>query len=319
MGSKSYTMGKMRKIGILFPGQASQYVGMGKDFLERFPESSEILELGEKITGLPLIKLCLEGPIERLTETRVCQPAVFGVSLLCWKVLEENKLDFIPFRTAGHSLGEYTSLVASGVFSIEDGFSIVKKRAQAMDEVSKKIDGTMLAVLGKSLSEVKKILKDFKGIEISNINCHSQIVVGGKREHLETLYDYLRGNKIKAIFLKVSGAFHTSYMEKAVSVIESELEKVEIQDPLFPVYVNYSGERVEKKEYIKNSLLKQLVSSVKWINIIENMVRDGVEVFIEVGPGKILKGLVEKIVSSVPVFNVENTKSLKNTVDYLNN
>ncbi|MFN4227608.1 MAG: ACP S-malonyltransferase [Candidatus Ratteibacteria bacterium] len=304
------------RIGIVFPGQASQYVGMGKEIIEEESKYREILEIGEKITGLPIIEKIYNGPIEELTRTLYCQPSVFGVSLICWKYFKD-KTGIIPLCLAGHSLGEYTALCAGNVFSIEEGFYLVKRRAQIMDEISQKIDGSLLAILGISLREVEDIIKNFNDIEVSNINSYKQIIVGGIKSELEKLEKYLKDKRIKAIFLKVSGPFHTKYMKQASEKMEKELEKISFKNSEIPVYLNYSAKKTYDKEEIKEGLLKQLYSPVRWVETVENMVKDGVDCFIEIGPKNVLKKLIETIVPNIPSFNIENQKTFQEIYTFL--
>ncbi|MCM8785362.1 MAG: ACP S-malonyltransferase [Candidatus Omnitrophica bacterium] len=298
------------KISVVFPGQASQYVGMGKEIIEENSKYREILEIGEKITGLPIIEKIYNGPIEELTRTLYCQPSVFGISLVCWKYFKD-KTEITPFCLAGHSLGEYTGLCVGSVFSIEEGFYLVKRRAQIMDEVSQKVDGSLLAILGISLRDVEEIIRNFNEVEVSNINSYTQIIVGGPKSELEKLEKYLKGKRIKSIFLKVSGPFHTKYMKQASEEMKKEIEKINFKNSEVPIYLNYSAKKTVDKEEIKDGLLKQFYSSVRWIEIIENMVKDGVDCFVEIGPKNVLKKLIESIFPDIPSFNIENQKTFK--------
>lgn len=314
MGSQFNKVVKM-KIGIVFPGQASQYIGMGKEIIEENKKYIEILETGEKITGLPLIEKIFKGPIEELTKTLYCQPSVFGISLICWNYFC-NKTEITPYCLAGHSLGEYTALCASNVFSIEEGFYIVKKRAEIMNEISEKVDGTLLAIIGVSIKEIKEIIKNYD-VEISNINSYTQIVIGGKKDELEKLNNCLKERRIKGIFLKVSGPFHTRFMKDGVELLKREIEKIEFRNPKFPVFLNFSAEKTLDKEEIKEGILKQLYSPVRWLEIIENMKNEGISCFIEIGPKNVLKKLIETIVPEIPSFNIENPITLKNFISFL--
>lgn len=306
MGSKFNKVDKM-KFGVVFPGQASQYVGMGKEIIDENKKYIEILEIGEKITNLPLIEKIFNGSMEDLTRTLYCQPAVFGVSLICWKYFIE-KTSISPYCVSGHSLGEYTALCVSDVFSIEEGFYLVKRRAQIMDEISKKVDGSLLAIIGLHIKDIEEIVKNYD-IEISNINSYNQIVVGGKKEQLEKLAGYLKEKRIKNVFLKVSGPFHTKYMKEASDILKEEIEKIDFKDPKFPVYMNFSGKKTTNKEEIKEGILKQLYFPVKWVDIVENMIKDGVDCFVEIGPKNVLKKLIESIKPGILSFNIENPKT----------
>lgn len=313
MGSKSYKMDKMKNFSVVFPGQASQYIGMGKEFIANIPACADIIKKGEDITSIPLMKKIMDGPIEELTRTLICQPAVFAVNMVCWQALTNKGL--FPVAVAGHSLGEYSALVASKTISIEDGFYLVKRRAEIMDEISLRIDGTLMAIIGLSLEEVESLLKDFNGISVANINSSRQIVVGGYKKDLENLSSFLRERKIKGIMLNVSGPFHTSFMQEASSLLEEEIAKITFKNPEIPIYLNFSGERTTDKEEIKRGLVKQIYSPVKWVTIIENMIKDtGNNIFIEVGPKTVLKRLIEGFIPEAKVFNVEDMISLDNTL-----
>jgi len=314
MGIKFNKVDKMN-FGIVFPGQASQYVGMGKEIIDENKKYMEIIGIGEKITSLPLKEKIFNGPIEELTRTLICQPAVFGVSLICWEYFKE-KTEIVPFSFAGHSLGEYTALCASEVFTLEEGFYIVKKRAEIMDEISKKVDGSLIAVIGVNINEIEKIIKNFD-VEISNINSYTQIVVGGKKEELEKLASYLKERKIKSIFLKVSGPFHTKFMKEASEIFKNEIDKIDFKDARIPVYMNFSAKKEIEKDRIKENILKQLYSPVRWVEIIESMVNDGVDCFVEIGPKNVLKKLIESIVPVIPSFNVENPQTLDSFLKFL--
>ncbi|MBN1446090.1 MAG: ACP S-malonyltransferase [Candidatus Omnitrophica bacterium] len=313
MGSESDKMDEIRKFSAVFPGQASQYVGMGKDFIDNVPGCAGIIRLGGEITSLPLMEKIMSGPMEDLTRTLICQPAVFGISMVCWHAF--GKTGLLPRCVAGHSLGEYTALAAAKVISLEDGFVLVKRRAQIMDEISESAGGGLSAVIGLKLEEVENLLKDFPGVSISNINSRSQIVVGGKKEKLEKFNVFLKSRKAKGIMLNVSGPFHTPLMEKASVLLAEEIEKINFSDPEVPVYLNYSGVKTTDKEEIKRGLIKQVCSPVRWVSTIENISADEEDgVFVEVGPKTVLKKLIEGILPCSSVFNVEDTASLDKAV-----
>lgn len=303
----------MKKFSAVFPGQASQYVGMGKDFIDNVPGCADIIRLGGEITALPLMEKIMSGPMEDLTRTLICQPAVFGISMACWHAF--GKTDFTPCCVAGHSLGEYSALAAAKAISLEDGFALVKKRAQIMDEISENAGGGLSAVIGLELEEVENLLKDFPAVSISNINSRSQIVVGGKREELEKFNVLLKSRRAKGIMLNVSGPFHTPLMEEAAALLAEEIKKINFNDPEVPVYLNYSGVKTMDKEEIKRGLVKQVCSPVRWVSIIENIHSDEKDAtFVEVGPKTVLKKLIEGILPGASVLNVEDAASLENTV-----
>mgnify|MGYP001204057088 CR=1 FL=1 len=310
-------MDKRQEIAVLFPGQASQYVGMGKEFIERIPECAGIVREGEKITSLPLMDRIMNGPIEDLTRTLICQPAVFAISMVCWHVY--RKAAPVPFAVAGHSLGEYSALVASGVITMDEGYYIIKKRAQIMDSISAASGGSMLAVIGMKLADLEHVLADFPGVEIANMNSDSQIVVGGRKDILESFNLYLRQKKVKGIMLNVSGPFHTSLMEKAGELISGELAKLDFKDPDIPLYLNYSGSRARDGGEVKEGLVRQISSPVRWLDIVRGIYGEGCRVFVEVGPKKVLKKIVEGIVPDAFVMNLEDEGSLGLLEDFLKN
>lgn len=305
-------MDKVKKFSAVFPGQASQYIGMGREFIEDIPECADVIKKGEDITALPLMTKIMQGPMEELTKTLICQPAVFAVNLVCWYAMRKKGL--YPFSVAGHSLGEYSALVASEVISIEDGFYLVKRRAEIMDEISSNMNGGLMAVIGLPLQEVEPLLDGYKGISVANINSYKQIVVGGNIEDLENFASFLKTRKTKGVMLKVSGAFHTSFMKEASSLLAAEIEKITFKNPVIPVYLNFSGEKAKDKEEIKKGLIQQMYSPVRWVDIVENINKDeGNILFVEVGPKTVLKKLIEGILSEVKVLNIEDKASLDNT------
>ncbi len=296
------------KVGIIFPGQGSQYAGMAADFMET-REAEHILKIGEQITGLALKKLCLQGPEEQLMRTLICQPAVLAADLICWEALRPYLKG--TFSLAGHSLGEYAALVGAGVLSVVDAFRLVSVRAKAMEQESCHRQGGMLAIIGRSLEEVRQLTGNFTGIEISNINAPSQIVVGGPSAAIGLLETYLREQKIKAIRLKVSGAFHTSLMKPVAGLLEKELSGVLLKPFQYPVFLNFTGRKVASLEEIRKAIVQQCYSPVRWVEIVQAMAEDGVNLFIEVGPKTVLSGLVAKILPGISVWHVEDRKSLE--------
>ncbi|MCX8082180.1 MAG: ACP S-malonyltransferase [bacterium] len=305
-------MDKIKKFSVVFPGQASQYIGMGKDIIESIPACADIIKKGEDITSLPLLEKIMNGPMEDLTRTLLCQPAVFAINMVCWYALINREV--FPVSVAGHSLGEYSALVASKTISIEEGFYLVKRRAEIMDEISLQVEGTLMAIIGLPLKEVESILSDFNGISIANINSSTQIVVGGKKKDIEELNIFLKTKRIKGVILNVSGPFHTPFMKEASSLLAKEITKITFKNPEIPVYLNFSGKMTKDSAEIKEGLIHQVYSPVRWVTIIENMSKENDIVFVEVGPKTVLKRLIENIIPGAVVFNVEDIPSLENTL-----
>ena len=303
----------MKTIGIVFPGQGSQYIGMGKEFFDIYPEVKKIFDIGSNITGIDLAKICFEGPLETLTETSNCQLAMFAVNISVFTVLQQE-FPFIPDFSAGHSLGEYSALFSAGCLSIKDAFTIVQKRAGFMKDSAIENPGSMLAILGKDENQVRQIIEGFN-IEISNINSLNQIVVGGRNQDIKNFTDFLTQNNIKYILLKVSGACHTSVMAEAKEKLEKEIEKIQFKTSLFPVYTNFNGEILKDKYNIKQALLEQIINPVQWVKIVKSFPSESI--VIELGPKKVLSGLINKISPEIKTLNIEDKKTLEQTLNFL--
>jgi len=304
-----------KRIGAVFPGQGSQYVGMGKDFYQNYEYVREIFDTGSKICGFDIAKICFEGPMEKLTDTEICQICVFAVSFSAWKVFQQHYC-FVPCFVAGHSLGEYTAFTVAEAFSLKDAFFIIYQRAKFMKQAAMKNPGTMVAVLGKSVDEVEKMLEEFDDVYISNINGQAQIVVGGSIQGMNQFVIWCRENGVKIIPLNVSGAFHTPLMKDARCLLENEIDKLDISDCKIPVYTNWDGKITYHAEQIKNALKKQIVCSVQWLKIVES-INNSVDMIIEFGPKKVLSGLVKKILPEMVVSNVEDIDSLNKTIEVM--
>ena len=308
-----------KNIAFLFPGQGSQYINMGKELYENIEECKNIFDKGQEILAMPIKELIFEGSNEELTRTKNSQPAILLTSLACQKALELEGIS--ADYTVGLSLGEYGALIYSGVLSFEDGLRLIKKRAEIMDSAVSSEEGTMAAVLKLSEEKVQDLINrasKFGLVEGANYNCPGQVVISGEHEAIKQSVKIAKELKGIAIPLKVSGPFHSSMYEKASHEFYRELEKANINEPIKTVYSNVKGEPYEKEDDIRELLRLQIMSPVLFEKSIRDLINKGVDTFIEVGPGKTLSGFVKKIDKEVNVYNVEDIKSLKETVCNLN-
>lgn len=278
----------------IFPGQGAQYTGMGLDLYEKSSLAQEYFEKANDILGFSITDIMFEGTAEQLKETKVTQPAIFLHSVILAKVLGDS---FQPEMVAGHSLGELSALVANGVLSFEDGLKLVSKRALAMQKACEIAPSTMAAVLGLEDKVVEETCAEIDGIVVAaNYNCPGQLVISGEIEAVEKACAVLteKGAK-RAILLPVGGAFHSPMMEPAREELAAAIEATEFNEPTCPVYQNVTASAVTSADEIKKNLMIQLTAPVKWTQSIQAMVADGGTEFIEVGPGKVLQGLMRKI------------------------
>ncbi|QOD60400.1 ACP S-malonyltransferase [Polaribacter haliotis] len=282
----------------IFPGQGAQFTGMGLDLYEKSPLAQEYFEKANDILGFSITDIMFEGTAEQLKETKVTQPAIFLHSVILAKVLGD---DFKPEMVAGHSLGELSALVANGVLSFEDGLTLVSKRALAMQKACEAAPSTMAAVLGLDDHIVEETCAEIDGVVVAaNYNCPGQLVISGEIEAVEKACKVLteKGAK-RAILLPVGGAFHSPMMEPAREELAAAIEATEFSEPTCPVYQNVTASAVTSADEIKKNLMIQLTAPVKWTQSIKAMIADGGTEFIEVGPGKVLQGLMRKIDRSV--------------------
>ncbi len=299
----------MGKTAFMFPGQGAQYVGMGKDFYEQIPVCREMFELAGKAGGLDIAALCFEEN-EQINITEYTQIAMLAAEVAMLKAIEEKGLK--PDVTAGLSLGEYGALTASGVMSAEDVFRVVRKRGIYMQEAVPK-GGAMVAVLGLDTAVIEKICEETEGmVTIANYNCPGQIVITGEEDAAQAAVEKLTAAGAKrCVPLKVSGPFHSPLLVGAGEKLAKELEHVEIHDIQIPYIANVTADYVTDKADVKPLLEKQVSSSVKWQQTVERMIADGVNTFIEIGPGKTLSGFMRKINKEMKVYNVEKVEDLE--------
>lgn len=306
----------MAKIACIFPGQGAQYSGMGKEIAENYKEAMDIFDIASLRLGFDMKKLCFEGSEEELKKTENTQPAILTTSIAIFEVLKSKGI--IPDVTAGLSLGEYSALVASNAVSFSDAVGIVRKRGKYMQEAVPVGEGTMAAVLGMEKDDVIECLKMASGygvVEAANYNCPGQIVIAGHTKAVEHACVLLKEKGAKrAILLPVSAPFHSSLLKPAGDKLANELESLEVKEFDIPVVSNVNAQVIMDKNKIKQCLVEQVSSSILWEDSIRQMIEMGVDTFIEVGPGKSLSAFVKKIDKNVAVFNVEDLKSLENTI-----
>lgn len=288
----------------IFPGQGAQFVGMGLDLYEKSTEAKALFEAANGILGFSITDIMFSGTDEDLKQTKVTQPAIFLHSVILSKVLGKN---FAPQMVAGHSLGEFSALVANGALSFEDGLQLVAKRAAAMQKACELQPGTMAAVLGLEDAKVEELCATIDGIVTpANYNCPGQLVISGELKAVEAACEKMKeaGAK-KALILSVSGAFHSVLMKPAEEELAAAIEQTTFHKPLCPVYQNVTTTAVSDENAIKTNLIKQLTAPVKWTQSVQQMIADGATEFIEVGPGKVLQGLVKKINKEAVVASAE--------------
>ncbi|AIQ41364.1 ACP S-malonyltransferase [Paenibacillus sp. FSL R5-0912] len=302
----------MGKIAFVFPGQGAQAVGMGKDVYEALPQSRAVFEKGDEVLGFPLSKLIFEGPESELKQTVNTQPALVTASVAYLEALRD--LGVTPDYVAGHSLGEYSALVAAGVLSYEDAVRLVRLRGQFMEEAVPGGQGAMAATLGADRAALTELCRSISeagnSVELANVNCPGQIVVSGTVAGVNEVVQRVKeaGGK-RAIPLEVSGPFHSSLMREAAEQLAAELQKVTFNVPLMPVIVNVTAAPVTDPEEIRNLLVAQVFSPVLWQDSVEWLIADGVDTFVEIGSGSVLAGLIRKIDKNVKLVNINSLES----------
>ena len=297
-------------VGFLFAGQGSQYVGMGKDLYESFPEAAKVFDRAEELLGFELKKLCFEGPEEALKSTDVSQPAILTASIAAFEAFK-SRSNLTPSFAAGLSLGEYSALIAAGALTFDDGIRLISKRGQLMEEASRKHPGKMAAVLELPLETLREICLKC-GAEIANLNCPGQVVITGKAETVDQAMELCSQAGAKRVIpLEVSGGFHSSLMSEASMELKIILDSISISEPNVPVISNHTAQPQYKVNQIIENLVNQIRSSVRWEESMRFMLSNGVMNFIEFGPGKVLKGLMRRIDSNAQVINIEKSADIE--------
>ncbi|MDR7865402.1 MAG: ACP S-malonyltransferase [Sporomusaceae bacterium] len=309
----------MTKTAFVFPGQGSQTVGMGKDLHDLYPVARATFAEADAALGFSITDLCFGGPEEELRKTFNTQPAILTVSVACHRVLAEKGL--APAIVAGHSLGEYSALVAAGALSFPDAVRLVRKRGQFMQEAVPLGEGSMAAVLGLERHEIiaicQKTEQQTGPVQAVNFNCPGQVVIAGAAAAVDAAGEALKQAGAKRVIpLPVSAPFHSTLMKPAAEKLAAELDKITVADAAIPVVANVDGRIVTKSDAIKASLVRQAASPVLWEDCVAAIAAFGSAIFVEVGPGKVLTGFTKKIAKDAVTLNVEDDASLQKTLDY---
>ena len=288
----------------IFPGQGAQYIGMGKDLYENSDLAAKLFDKANDILKFRITDIMFDGTDEELRQTNVTQPAIFLHSVILSRLLGDA---FKPDMVAGHSLGEFSSLVANRTLSFEDGLKLVAKRADAMQKACEAEPSTMAAIIGMDDKDVETILKGIQEIVVpANYNCQGQLVISGSFKGIEIACERLKEAGAKrALPLKVGGAFHSPLMEPARVELATAINSTEFKQPICPVYQNVNAQSVTNPDVIKSNLIKQLTSPVRWTQTVQNMIADGAKTFVEVGPGTILQGLIKKIKKDADAYSAQ--------------
>lgn len=313
------TVPVMNAIACVFPGQGSQRVGMGQDFWMQVAEARLLFEKGSEALGIDLADLCFHGPDEQLTLTTNAQPAIMAVSMAAFAALQREGIT--PGYVAGHSLGEYSALVAAGSLAFEDAIRVVRKRGQFMQEVVAPGAGGMAAVLGLDTRSVAAACEEAAPhgiVEVANLNGPGQVVIAGQSEAVECAIELVkqRGAK-RAMRLQVSAPFHCSLMRPAAERLAAELRAIPIADPSVPLVNNADAELLTSRDQIADSLIRQVTSPVRWEDVVRRLVKEGVTLFLELGPGKVLTGLIKRIAPDATALHAEDLGSLRFAMDQI--
>ena len=307
-----------KKIAFIFPGQGSQAVGMGKDLYENYESAKAVFDTADRVLGKSVSTLCFEGPEDALKQTVNTQPCIVTMSIAALEALK-SEFDVTPAYTAGHSLGEYCAMYASGVMSLETALKAIQKRADLMNESA--TGGAMAAILNATEEQLQAGLAEGSKVgyvDVANYNSPAQVVITGDENAVKAAGDYMLANGVRRVVpLAVSGAFHSKFMEKASEGFREFASSLDLNDAYFPVLTNVDAQPTTSAEDFRAKMPKQICSSVYWTQTIQKMAADGVDTFIEIGPGKVLAGLNKKIAPEATVYNVFDKASLDATLSAL--
>jgi len=310
-------MAELVKVAYVFPGQGSQWVGMGRDLCQGFEAAKTVFDQADEALGFALSRLCFDGPEDELRQTVNAQPAIVTTSFACLEASREAGVDLPPASfVAGHSLGEYTALAAAGVLDFADAVYLARERGRLMHEAGQMTPGGMAAIIGLDEAPLSELCAE-TGAQIANINCPGQIVISGAEDNINRAVELAKSRGAhRAIPLQVSGAFHTPLMQSAVDGMAKIIAKLEFNDPTPPLIGNTTAQPLTTAPAVKEELLYQLCNCVQWQSSVECMIGDGVSIFIEIGPGKVLAGLIKRIDRNVKILNIGDAESVRNfTVD----
>src|SRR5215216_204649 len=305
----------VRSVAMVFPGQGSQAPGMGKELAENFPVARQVFEEADDALGFAISRLCFEGPAEDLQLTENTQPAILTVSVAAFRALSGAEIG-APAFVAGHSLGEYSALVAAGVLSLSDAVRTVRARGRYMQEAVPVGTGAMAAVIGGELTDIERICDEARGDQVcsvANFNSPSQAVIAGNTEAVDRAVELLSGVAKRVIKLKVSAPFHCALMKPAQDRLAQDLENLNFSEPKVPVVTNVDARATIVPSELRDALVRQVSAPVRWVESMQLLIEQGVDTFVEAGPGKVLSGLMRQISRDVKTLNVEDAASLETT------